>query len=72
LGKKKKEEEGSPAAVAASPPIRSERAKMHSTNLLLEEPIRMVSILEPSKPVSYSPISPRFADLCVRAWIAEP
>jgi pyruvate kinase len=45
---------------------------MHSTNLLLEEPIRMVSILEPSKPVSYSPISPRFADLCVRAWIAEP
>jgi hypothetical protein len=70
---KKKEEEGSPDAVAASPPIRSERAKMHSTNLLLEEPIRMVSILEPSKPVSSSPISSsRFADLCVRVRIAEP
>jgi hypothetical protein len=28
---------------------------MHSTNLLLEEPIRMASILEPSKTVSPSP-----------------
>ncbi|KAF0896540.1 hypothetical protein E2562_024393 [Oryza meyeriana var. granulata] len=39
----------------ASPPSSSRsdprsEGKMHSTNLLLEEPIRMASILEPSKP----------------------
>lgn len=32
--------------------VRGKEAKMHSSHLLLEEPIRMVSILEPSKAVS--------------------
>lgn len=41
---------------------------MHSTNLLLEEPIRMVSILEPSKPVTVHPrptLSPSDLMICV-------
>uniref|UniRef100_K3Y5R7 Pyruvate kinase n=2 Tax=Setaria italica TaxID=4555 RepID=K3Y5R7_SETIT len=45
------------SALSASPPARSrsdpkrehQPGRMHSTNLLLEEPIRMASILEPSK-----------------------
>jgi hypothetical protein len=47
-----------------------QRAKMHSTNLLLEEPIRMASILEPSKTVSPTPPF-RFAVQFTRG-VSEP
>uniref|UniRef100_J3N605 Pyruvate kinase n=1 Tax=Oryza brachyantha TaxID=4533 RepID=J3N605_ORYBR len=45
------EEGGDPPPPSRSDPRSEERkgGKMHSTNLLLEEPIRMASILEPSK-----------------------
>lgn len=67
------EEEGKEGRTAAAAAVR-----MHSTNLLLEEPIRMASILEPSKPVSLPPCRPpvvmfRFVSSLIRAGsVAEP
>ncbi|WVZ54459.1 hypothetical protein U9M48_005247, partial [Paspalum notatum var. saurae] len=57
LGAEEEEEKRSAAAPPPPPAPQSDpkrhqqrQGRMHSTNLLLEEPIRMASILEPSKP----------------------